>query len=183
MQARKTLPISWLYGPCWLQTEVPDDTEMPESCKLEQKKTKVSAALLIMDRQCSIIKCENFSSKERLLRVTAYVLRFIELMKKRPNPSNHLTPEELQHAESYWIKEAQCQLRRNPLFKIWQQQFGLFMDERGVWRCGGRLGNADLPIATKHPVFLDSQHYLTTLIVRDADSAQWYLRDSDRGTR
>ncbi len=96
---------------------------------------------------------------------SVYVLRFIELMKKRPSPSIHITPEELQHAESYWIKEAQCQLRRKPLFKIWQQQFGLFMDERGVWRCGGRLGNADLPIATKHPVFLDSQH---TLIVRDA---------------
>ncbi len=139
---------------------------MPESCKLEQKKTKVSAALLVMDHQCSIgslMKCEIFSSKERLFRVTAYVLR---LMKKRPRPSNHLTPEELQQAESYWIKEAQCQLRSKPLFKVWQQQFGLFMDERGVWRC--RFGNADLPVATKHPVFLDSQHYLTTLIVRDA---------------
>ncbi len=103
------------------------------------------------------MKCENFSSKRRLFQVTAYVLRFIHLMKKRSRTSKHLTPEDLQHAKSYWIKEAQCQLRSKPLFKVWQQQFGLFMDKRGVWRCGGRLGNADLPVATKHPVFLDSQ--------------------------
>ncbi len=40
----------WLYGPLWLQTEVTEDTkltEMPEPCKLEQKKTKVSPALLV----------------------------------------------------------------------------------------------------------------------------------------
>ncbi len=141
---------------------------MPDSCKLEQKNTKISVALLVIDRQCSIGSLINFSSKERLLRVTAHALRFIELMKKRPRPSNNLTHEELQHAESYWIKEAQCQLSRKPLVKVWQQQFGLFMDERGVWRCGGRLGNANLPIATKHPVFLDSQHHLSTLIVCDA---------------
>ena len=54
------------------------------------------------------------------------------------------------------------------MFKIWQQQFGLFCDELGVWRCGGRLGNANLPFETKHPVFLDSQHHLATLIMLDA---------------
>ncbi len=59
-----------IYGLGWLQTEVPgytELTEMPELCDLEQKKTRVAAALLAMDSQCSIgslIKCENFSSKE-----------------------------------------------------------------------------------------------------------------------
>lgn len=59
-------------------------------------------------------------------------------------------------------------MSRRPVFKIWQQQFGLFCDELGVWRCVGRLGNANLPFETKHPVFLDSQHHLATLIVLDA---------------
>ena len=85
-------------------------------------------------------------------------------MKKRPRPSN---PEELQHAESYWIKDASsggnhCSRSGNSSSACSWTNVG------GVWRCGGRLGNADLPIATKHPVFLDSQHYLTTLIVHDA---------------
>ena len=54
------------------------------------------------------------------------------------------------------------------MFKTWQQQLGLFHDESGIWRCGGRLSNADLPFITKHPVLLDSHHHLTTLIVTDA---------------
>ena len=59
-------------------------------------------------------------------------------------------------------------LETKPMFRTWQQQFGLFRDDSGVWRCGGRLSNANLPFATKHPVLLDSQHHLTTLIVIDA---------------
>lgn len=54
------------------------------------------------------------------------------------------------------------------MFKTWQQQFGLFRDDSGIWRCGGRLSNAHLPFATKQPVFLDSHHHLTTLITIDA---------------
>ena len=31
-----------------------------------------------------------------------------------------------------------------------------------------RFGNANLPFNTKHPVFLDSEHHLATVIVHDA---------------
>ena len=51
---------------------------------------------------------------------------------------------------------------------FWQRQFQLFVDERGVLRCGGRLTNADLPYATKHPVFLPRKHPLTKLIVLES---------------
>ena len=59
-------------------------------------------------------------------------------------------------------------LEGKPVFKTWQQQFGLFRDESGIWRRGGRLSSADLPFVTKHPVFLDSHHHLSTLMVTDA---------------
>ena len=59
-------------------------------------------------------------------------------------------------------------LVRNPKFAAWQQQFRLFIDNAGVWRCGGRLTNADLSFMTQHPVLLDCQHPLTGLIVLDA---------------
>ena len=167
----------WLHGPSWLHSEIPDvedQIEMPELCRPDQKNPKNTVTLLVTGDPInisSLIKCENFSSKERLFRVTAYVLRFVKHMKQRSErarASGHITPEELHQAESYWLKESQSLLSSKPVFKIWQKQFGLFQDELGVWRCRGRLSNADLPFATKHPVFLDSQHYLTTLIVRDA---------------
>ena len=165
----------WLYGPTWLHSEIPDtddSMQMPEACKPEQRKLKKTVTMLVADDTvniASLINCKDFSSKERLIRVTAYVLRFVTVLQRKfTYTSRCITPEELHLAESYWLKESQSLMSGKPVFKIWQQQFGLFCDELGVWRCGGRLGNANLPFETKHPVFLDSQHHLATLIVLDA---------------
>ena len=60
------------------------------------------------------------------------------------------------------------------MFKIWQQQFGLFCDKFGVWQCRGQLSNANLPFEIKHSAFLDSHHHFTTLIMRDAHARVQY---------
>ena len=44
----------------------------------------------------------------------------------------------------------------------------LFTDDRGIWRCGGRLTNAALPFETKHPIFLPERGRFTELIIRRA---------------
>ena len=41
----------------------------------------------------------------------------------------------------------------------------MFEDTKGVWRCGGRILNADIPYSTKHPVLLPGGHYFTSLVV------------------
>ena len=61
---------------------------------------------------------KKFSSWRRLIRVTAYVRRFIQKCRKQKdeeNPNNDrilpnersLSPQELQESELFWIKEAQ----------------------------------------------------------------------------
>ena len=45
---------------------------------------------------------------------------------------------------------------------------GLFLDHKGIWRCGCRLDNADLQYAIRHPIFLRKHHHLAVLIVRSA---------------
>ena len=50
---------------------------------------------------------------------------------------------------------------------MWKKQFGLF-EVGGVWRCKGRLDNADLPYTTRHPALQYKYHHLTTLITQDA---------------
>ncbi len=72
--------------------------------------------------------------------------------------SNHLTPEELQHAESYWIKEASSGGTHCSRSAVRRRTWSVEM-RRKSWKCWP---------TNWHPVFLDSQHYLTTLIVRDA---------------
>ena len=42
------------------------------------------------------------------------------------------------------------------------------MDEKRVWRCEGRLSNAEVPYAVKKPILLPRGYPLTILLVREA---------------
>ena len=67
----------------------------------------------------SVIDCQRFSTKKRLLRTTAYVLRFVKVLKQRivkqrENPeteensrSSELSTHELRQAEELWIQAVQ----------------------------------------------------------------------------
>jgi len=125
---------------------------------------------LTADRSRSIgnvICCENYSSLSRLLRITAYVLRFVDKLKskvKRPNMTDmatQLTAAEISKAEHLWIIEIQKSLLEEPGFHSWQQQFRLFLED-GVWKCKGRLDNADIPYMSRHPALLPKNHHVTS---------------------
>ncbi|MCG8622720.1 MAG: transposase family protein [Proteobacteria bacterium] len=76
-----------------------------------------------------------------------------------------LTPEEIAEAERVWIIQSQSKLTQDTQFDIWRKLFGLFLDEKGIWRCGGRLENAAIPYGTKHP---EQAPFFITLVVRNA---------------
>ena len=118
------------------------------------------------DLNC-IIGCKRYSSVQRLYRVTAYVLKFISLLRKQVH-SPELTTQDITEAERLWILDCQSTLVKDKNFAAWAAQFRLFRDDNELWRCGGRLKNADLPFSAKHPILLDKKHYLTLLIVRNA---------------
>ena len=101
---------------------------------------------------------------EKLYRVTACVLKFIKLV-QRVSISSELTMQELGVAEQLWIKDCQLQLMENKNFSNWRSQFGLFLDTNQIWRCGGRLQNANIPFSTVHPIILDRSQPLTRLVV------------------
>ena len=70
-------------------------------------------------------------------------------------------------SERLWLSECQSSLDAKPKYASWERQFNLFADDAGLIRCRGRLGNADLPYATKYLILLDSKHPVSELIVRD----------------
>ena len=57
---------------------------------------------------------------------------------------------------------------QNKNFPMWKVQFGLFKCDNQMWRCGGRLQNADLSFSAKHPILLNKRHHFRSLIVRSA---------------
>ena len=175
----------WKEGPKWLTCFTEDtksvfnSTHIPEECFVEVRaeekvKCQISSLFLAATEPCGIaqiMRAEDFSDLQRLLRVTALVLKFVKTMKsslKKDTPSESVAQNIMVDAETIWIKEVQKSLIKNPKFEIWRKQFGIFTDGQGIMRCNGRLSKADLPSSIKHPVLLDKGHHITSLIVQDS---------------
>ncbi len=129
----------------------------------------------------SIIDVERYSTKIKLLRVTATVMRFVRLLRgKAKAPSGDLPAEELLSAVVMllsavvmWIKSVQTDS-----FKVEQQalingnntclhQFELQLDSNGLICCRGRLSSAEVPESSKNPVLLPTRHRFTELLIRE----------------
>lgn len=94
-----------------------------------------------------LIDCQCYSSLQKLLRITVRVLEFIHILKVKTkhvgeDDTTSTKPNHTQSAELLWIQATQKQLSQDPHFDKLKGQFGLFLDDGGVWRCGGCLSKA-----------------------------------------
>ena len=168
----------WLHGPPTSNSPLPQEEEEmvpPEQCLTEAKTGQETLTMILVSptTQPAVLQCGSYSSLTRLLRVTAYVMKFVHALSNsdpimakgivRATPT--LTVDEINSALTYWLKMSQSPLPEASKFRKWTHQFGLFQDEAGLWRCKGRLQNAEAPLAAVHPILLNKEHHLTTLIV------------------
>ena len=171
----------WKEGPEWLKLGTdplpsrPAADAMPEECAQELKVTTKSLSLISAESRNTIeglMTCQNFSTYSRILRVTAQVLKAVKRFKTGKSGSSDdtttITPAELAEAETLWIISVQQQFNNEKNFQYQRRKLGLFKDVSGIWRCGGRLSNADMPYVVKRPILLPRTHPLTTLIVKEA---------------
>lgn len=125
------------------------------------------------------IDVKRYSTMRRLLKVTGYVLRFKQGMTKKlkEKMSLVLSAEEINKAEELWIKCLQnesfteevsyLKSTRKSSIPILVQQFEIFLDERGILRCQGRIQNSSLNQEGKTPILLPSNDYVTALNIED----------------
>ena len=119
--------------------------------------------------------CSRYSSWKKLLRVTAYVLQFLGKADAKRNCE--LEAEQIQSAEELWIKSIQCQsfleevchlmTTKGTPVPLLLRQFKLYLDEKGLMRCRGRIQNSLLNQEFKKPMMLTSRHHIVDLIIRD----------------
>ena len=122
-----------------------------------------------------LIDVNQYSNLNHLLRVTAYVICFINqcLLRSSPPPTLEVTATEMNDAETLWIKSIQrksfdtelCYLKggiSSPPLRV--EQFGLFLDD-DIIKCKGRINNSSLPLQSRNPSFflpiIDSQNFLS----------------------
>jgi len=176
----------WMNGPPWLTTG-----DWP-ICHLHDEKILSCQSESINDEHHSHVNsthCDNtekqgiscvidikrFSKLEKLLRVTAYVLRFIKTTKKQMFETKaFISVPELNEARKLWIKSTQREVYSQELQHLQNKtkgkaclvrQLKLFTDDQGLIRCGGRLHNASVKYETKHPILLPKKHHFTRLVV------------------
>ncbi|XP_065356328.1 uncharacterized protein LOC135950722 [Calliphora vicina] len=119
----------------------------------------------------------NTSSWWKLLRITAYVRRFINLhVRKIKNPNKFLTFDEIAQAKITCLKMAQdyfsperIKLQRGLNLDKSSQltRLSAYIDELGLLRVGGRIRHSELADAVQHPIILPGKHRISKLVLEE----------------
>ena len=170
----------WWEGPEFLKTanvyssnsSEPGEDELREFEK-EIKVQKQPVLLVSAEKAPSIdnvLDIEKYGDLLRLLRVTSYVKRFIENLKKKIKKtelclSKYPTAEEMKRAQDMWVRANQVSLKEQPGFDQTMIQLNCKVGDDGIIRCHGRMKNASIPDSAKSPILLSKQHRWSTLVV------------------
>ncbi|KAL7880972.1 hypothetical protein SRHO_G00032260 [Serrasalmus rhombeus] len=144
----------WWNGPCVLMTA--DHSESTQEDVQEEEK---------------------YSKLKTVLRVTAWIKRFITKSRSRSKVSGELTAEELNEAENYWTKVIQQESFSSEMDLLIAgkclntdsriRELKPFLDEDALLSVGGRLQHSDLCYREKHPWILPSKHKYTEMVVQN----------------
>lgn len=175
----------WTQGPRWLLTpsEWPTWTPTPVLCLQAEEDTELESTTTIAESTenhssiLHLIDISQYSHIHRLLTITAYVLRWIHKVRKlQPNLCGPITSEEFTNAHRYLVKGVQYSSYHDELAYLLKKQskclplvrqLRLYLDDKQLIRCGGRIHNAPTTELTKFPYLLPSDSLLTNMIVMD----------------
>ena len=111
--------VMWKQGPSWLPQELqwpawsPMEGVPPQAVNLLTTETTTTLTGIAVTNHAQrpglhqLITVSNYSTLSKLLGVTAYVLRFVQNLRKPNKKTGALTPSELHNARNEWIKNCQ----------------------------------------------------------------------------
>ncbi|XP_064463406.1 uncharacterized protein LOC135374344 [Ornithodoros turicata] len=181
----ETLRDSQLWWQSWLSEQEEHwprqeahSTENLQPVEIEKRRQEVIVMTTVVAPP-PLTTVSDFSSYTKLLRVTAWLLRFVNKCRRQLLASEtFLTTAEINRAEILWIKQAQINCYANEIRHLeheGQVQRGSsiadlqpYIDDNGCLRVKGRLHYANISEETKHPILLPKDSDVTTLIVNAA---------------
>ncbi|CAG2224942.1 unnamed protein product [Mytilus edulis] len=171
----------WWHGPSWLKQDentwekIYDDDDanqkVNDQFKSELKTSenqKESAFVsengqeITSNKMPYNIDIKRFSSYHKLIRVTAWIERFISKIRRIPsNNEKYLSVKEIKKAEEMWIQSVQRKSFADVFNSIHtgqknnlKVQLGVYLDNENLLRCKGRFENADISECAKFPILL-----------------------------
>ncbi|XP_073820604.1 uncharacterized protein [Musca autumnalis] len=158
----------WWNGPDWLRTSVATwhrSNTNEHSTYLEARKVAAATAQITADIEYWDFLLQ-YSSFNKLVRITSYLRRFIYNIKAKIQNSTlrcgSLTIAELHESESLLVKEQRTVSRCSSLLRL-----NPFLDEHGILRVGGRLRHSNLPYEARHQIVLPKKSPLAKVIIFD----------------
>jgi hypothetical protein len=170
--------VRWLPGPEFLQfneEQWPTQRGTPNMKEVNKERRKVIMSCAT-NADTPMIDCTKFSCWKRLLRVTAYVIRFCHNARAKlsrndnadiPTYEGPLSPTEIQSAEEYWLKFSQIDLKKR-MKRGDFQTLTPFLDSKGIIRVGGRVDPRLVSYDNTHPALLPRKHWISILVTRHA---------------
>ena len=184
----------WWSGPDWI-SEPSKWPEMPNLSKpppedLEAEKSAIATAAVADDAEVEyLFDPKRVSSLQKLIRITGWVLRFVDKLKERKNTprarrnlrnpgapvgaaSNVLCAAELKKAKRIWELAVQHshfpQLIASDGKDLGSlKSLGPVVIDDGIIRCVGRLQHAEVPEAANLPKLMPKNERFTTLLIED----------------
>ena len=154
----------WWKGPLWLihKDQWPEDVTTVPSVESETEARKVKEVLATTISMESGFEdlIQRFSYK-KVIRITAWIIRFKENCKSTEKRRGPLITEEVCAAKEVWIKRTQEQVAGSSEFEQHKSQLRLEMDNRGIYVCYGRLQG-------DYPMYLPTKSAFTEALVRNA---------------
>ena len=166
----------WLSGPEFLQLteeQWPTQRGTANMKEVNEERRRVAMTRATHPPQL-IFDCTKFSSWKRLLRITAYVLRFCNNVRAKMSQNKTLSTyegplntTEIQSAENYWLKIAQTNLSKR-MKKGDFKTLSPFLDTQGIIRVGGRVNPRLATYDNTRPALLPRKHWISVLVTRNA---------------
>ena len=152
---------------------------MTEPMEVESSELRPKFVCILQDmrKDSTMPDMKRFSSWLKLIRTTAWVVRFTQNLRYSPKVLNELASYEIPDAENKWIRkvQAECFPEEVALLIAWKEvpnssrlyTLCPFMDLNNILRVRGRTEYSQmLEYDTKCPIILDGKHYWTRLLIR-----------------
>ncbi|GFS76860.1 integrase catalytic domain-containing protein, partial [Nephila pilipes] len=171
----------WWHGPPWLkQTEqfwpkIEKQNVSSLNLELKSKFRDISQNEVILENREKLLNIDKFSSYLKLLRVTAFVFRYIYNTRNTLKKRGAFDTEELKKSEEYWIKEIQKEIYGSEIIDLEKTQkvsdcskirsLVPYLDDRQILRIKERLDELELSFDEKQPILLPQNSKFTELLI------------------